>query len=83
MLLHVNGQTSTSSESVIFSDDGSLDVQVLGLTVVKMMIKSSREQVIDHHAAVAAAVVVVGHEMVKLWGMMVSDLVRKKAKNRM
>ena len=38
---------------------------------------------IDHHVAVAGAVVVVGHEMVKLWDMMVSDLVRKKAKNRM
>ena len=58
-------------------------VQVLGLTGVKMMIKSSREQVIDHHAAAAAAVVVAGHEMVKWWVMMVSDLVRKKAKNRM
>ena len=41
-------------------------VQVLALTGVKMMIKSSREPVIDHHAAVVAAVVVVGHEMVKL-----------------
>ena len=57
---------SVTGWMLVLNKDILKTVQVLVLTAVKMMIKNSREQVIDDHVAVVAAVVVVGHKMVKL-----------------